>query len=171
MKYMKLNSGPKKSLNFVFEDNFKYVRAEGGIVDKTKLNTCYIKLSTYVKHNEDEEKRTQDLKWLHYQGKKAINKFRDKKTIRPMFLCNPIIHHSFWETGRAFTQFDYTFFLEPNKTYDELNEQMIELIVNWEKEVMDNNPTFDIIKDQKEYKLRYGKGKRRNISEKSDVWS
>ncbi len=166
----KYNSGPKLGLNFVFEDTFKYVRAEGGVVDKKKMNTCFIKLSTFVRHNEDEETRAQDLKNLHLQVRRAINKFADKDLIKPVFISTPIIHDSFYLTGRGFTQFDYTFFVLPEVTFDELNVEMSNIINKIDEEVFEKQNLFDIIKDQQEYKTKYGKGKRRNISEKNIVW-
>ena len=167
---MKYNSGPKKGINFVFDQEFKYVAAEGGVVDKKKMNTCFIKLSTYVRHNECEENRAQDLKHLHFLVRRAINKFGNKNIIQPAFISTPMIHDSFYETGRAFTQFDYTFFVLPEITFDQLNVEMINIINKIDEEVFEKQNLFDIIKDQQEYKTKYGKGKRRNISQKNIVW-
>jgi hypothetical protein len=154
------NSGPKVGMNFVFEDTFKYVKPEGGIVDKNNIKTCFIKLGTYVRHNESEENRTQDLKHLHFLVRRGITRVINKDLIQPSFISTPIIHDSFTETGRAFTQFDYTFFVLPGVTFHQLNDEMINIIRKIDEEVLEKQNLFDIIKDQTQFKDKYGKGKK-----------
>jgi hypothetical protein len=129
---------------FKFKD-YDNVYCEGGVVDRFNFKSIFFTIKTTAKCLEEENKM-RHLKHLHYNVRQTINKHSDKELFKKTFLSNPTIHETYDETGKAFTQFDYTLFLEKTANFLEIEKEVNKIIDRIYLENFRDNKSFEFIK-------------------------
>lgn len=114
---------------------------EVGYTDKDNIKSIYMFLKTTVVCTEEDDYMFH-LKNLHHQVKQSIHRNINKSLVKPLFISTPVIRNSFDWTGKSFTQFDYTFFVEPNTDWKVLKNFFADLLVKINQEVFEPSTSF-----------------------------
>ena len=117
---------------------------EAGVTDLNNMKSVYLVIKSTVTCKEEDD-WMMHKKNLHYQVRQVINKYNNSGLLKPLFLSTPIIHSTFGETGKSFTQFDYTFFVTPEATFQNIQPVIKLMVEKIHEEVFENNKSFEFI--------------------------
>lgn len=166
MKYKKYDKQQKRTgRNFSFPDVYNGFKISGGTTNEFDMKTVFLTIHTFVKHTGEEDEKLKDLNYLHYNVRRSLNKHNTTGVFRKEFISDPTIHQSFISTGKGFTQFDYTFFLDKTISFKEVQDLLKAMMDKVNQEIFEVEEKFNFIKDLKKYKKLYGKERREQFAQ------
>lgn len=132
---------PGRPFKFRKYDTF---HSEGGVLDRFNFKSIFFSIKTTVVSIEEED-RMRNLKNLHFRVRQTLNKYNSSGLFKKNFISVPVIHETFEETGKAFTQFDYTLFLDKEAMFPEIEKEVVDIIDKIYIENFRDNKSFEFI--------------------------